>query len=191
MAARWKVDGARGLWLVRGDARAAADLRGEALGREVAAARVDAWFPEGWGREGVGTLAAICHALEGSFPEGEAPRVGWLKGTLRRALRDGRVTAVRVGFGAPLWGVEDGEEEPKTAPRPAVREEKTWIEIVLEDEDDPPQPVAYAKYRIELPDGSVREGILDDRGRARIVGIDPGECQVTFPSFDAEDVRRA
>ena len=124
MASRWRVDGSAGVWLVRGDARAEASLlhglRGEPMRPEAAAARVDAWFPGGWGDEGTETLASICRALTGSFPSEGMSDATWLKRTLRRALGDGRVTAVRAGLEAPVWGVE--EEEPVTAPRPPVVE---------------------------------------------------------------------
>lgn len=82
---------------------------------------------------------------------------------------------------------EVDEDDEAAGPARAPREEKTWIEIVLTDDDDPPRPVAFARYRIELPDGSTREGILDDHGKARLVDIDPGTCQVSFPSFDGRD----
>jgi hypothetical protein len=193
----WKVEGRSGIWLVRGGTNAATSLardvrqsvpRGVALGREAAAAHVSEWFPEGWGHEQNRTLAAICHALEGAFPDSGPPDARWLRGTVRKALRDGRLTAVRVDLPAPVWGLE--EEEPVTAKRPvAVAEEKTWIEIELVDDDEPPQPVAFAKYRILLPNGSPREGILDANGRARIEGIDPGECLVAFPELDERDWR--
>jgi hypothetical protein len=186
MSGVWKVEGRSGIWLVRGSASAASLLtRGVTLGRDAAAARVSEWFPEGWGHEQNRTLAAICHALEGAFPDSGPPEGWWLRKTVQKALRDGRLTALRVDLPAPVWGVE--EEEPVTAKRPAaVVEQKTWIEIVLLDDDDPPQPMAFATYRIELPNGSPREGVLDANGRARIDGIDPGECLVTFPDLDTE-----
>jgi hypothetical protein len=70
---------------------------------------------------------------------------------------------------------EEGEEEA---------EEKTWIEIELVDEND--EPVPGEKYRITLPDGRVAEGTLDTNGSARVSGIDPGTCQITFPDLDKE-----
>ncbi len=57
-----------------------------------------------------------------------------------------------------------------------------WIEIRLVDEED--QPVANEAYRIELPDGTVREGTLDEDGRARVEGIPRGNCGITFPELD-------
>lgn len=187
MTGMWKVEGRGGIWLVRRGA-GAADLlaRGETLSREAAAARVSEWFPDGWGREQAGTLASICHALVGPFPESRPPDARWLQQTVARALRDGRLTAVRLGLRATLWNVPE-EDEPVTARKLPAVEEKTWIEIVLMDDDEPPQPVAFAKYRIELPNGSVREGMLDANGMARVVGIDPGECQVTFPDLHGKD----
>ena len=66
----------------------------------------------------------------------------------------------------------------------AEDEEKTWIEIKMVDEED--EPVPSEKYRITLPDDSVAEGTLDGNGFARIEGIEPGTCKVTFPKLDAE-----
>jgi len=63
-------------------------------------------------------------------------------------------------------------------------EKKNWVEIELVGEDG--SPVAGERYRIELPDGSVAEGSLDGNGRARIDGIDPGTCTITFPNLDKD-----
>ena len=66
----------------------------------------------------------------------------------------------------------DEEEEQK----------QSWIEIELVDEED--NPVPGEKYRITLPDETVAEGTLDDKGFARVEGIEPGACQITFPELD-------
>ncbi len=59
----------------------------------------------------------------------------------------------------------------------------SWIEIELLDEDG--EPVAGERYQVSLPDGeTVAEGSLDDKGRARIEGFEPGQCKVTFPNLD-------
>jgi hypothetical protein len=193
MASKWRIEGGRGIWLVRGDSRAAAAaVGGEALTRESAAARVDAWFTGPWAGDGAGTLATIARALEGAFARSGGGGVEGLKRVLRRALVDGRLTAVRVPFEAPTWGdAEEQAEESLPVPRPPLREETTWIEVELTDEGSPPRPVAFARYRIELPDGSLRDGILDANGRARMVGLDPGTCKVWFPELDAEAWMRA
>ncbi len=65
-----------------------------------------------------------------------------------------------------------GEEEP----------EKTWIEIELFDKNG--QPVPNERYKITLPDGSVKWGRLDHSARARIEKLQQGACQVTFPDRD-------
>ena len=68
---------------------------------------------------------------------------------------------------------------------PASGEEKKphWIEIKLVDTEG--NPVPGEKYKITLPDGStVAEGTLDGKGFARVDGIDPGTCKVTFPNLD-------
>jgi hypothetical protein len=192
---KWYLDGLHGgVWLARSDLGWSGTLgpEGEVLPREAAAAQVDAWFPEGWGEEGAGgALLEIGLALgEEPFSSGGSP-AGYLKRIVRRALRDGRLVAVRPRVDAPVGsGPEATEEGAATGPS-APREDKTWIEIVLMDDDDPPKAVPFRRYRVELPDGSAREGALDAYGRAMLVGIDPGTCQVSFPDFDEKDWGRA
>ncbi len=71
--------------------------------------------------------------------------------------------------------------------RQALEEKKdtAWVEVRVVDDQD--QPVAYERYRLKLPDGSVREGELDSAGRVRVEDIDPGTCQ--FQLFD-KDIER-
>ncbi|MEW5979686.1 MAG: type VI secretion system tip protein TssI/VgrG [Acidobacteriota bacterium] len=65
------------------------------------------------------------------------------------------------------------------------KEKKSWIEIELVD--DQGKPVPGEKYRVTLPDGTtIDEGTLDDKGFARIDGIDPGTCKITFPNLDKD-----
>ncbi len=63
-------------------------------------------------------------------------------------------------------------------------EEKSWIEIEMVDEED--EPVPGEKYKITLPDDSVAQGTLDNKGFARVDGIDPGTCKITFPELDKD-----
>ncbi|MEZ5428578.1 MAG: hypothetical protein R2747_20195 [Pyrinomonadaceae bacterium] len=59
-----------------------------------------------------------------------------------------------------------------------------WIEIELVGEDG--RPVPDEKYRVVMPDGSLKEGKLDQNGWARVESDPPGECEVTFPERDKE-----
>jgi hypothetical protein len=65
---------------------------------------------------------------------------------------------------------------------------RSWIEIRLLDEDDAPVP--GIAYRLRLPDSSVKEGTLDENGTARIDGIAPGSCVLSFPEIDRSEWRR-
>lgn len=61
----------------------------------------------------------------------------------------------------------------------------SWIEIEMVDEED--QPVPGMPYQITLPDGAtVAEGTLDEKGSARVEGIEPGNCQISFPTLDQD-----
>jgi hypothetical protein len=63
----------------------------------------------------------------------------------------------------------------------APKEEKHWLEIELVSDVAPHEPVAYARYVVELPNGQIVEGFLDAKGKARLDGIPKGDCKVTFP----------
>lgn len=89
---------------------------------------------------------------------------------------------------------QETEQERRTAQLAAqipreLRRPKTWIEIELIDRQGRPVPKEH--YRIELPDGSFEEGLLDSSGRARIDGIDPGVCKVIFPDLGLNPVHPA
>jgi hypothetical protein len=62
------------------------------------------------------------------------------------------------------------------------QDKQHWVEIALVDKEG--NPVAGQDYEIRLPDGRIVTGALDDRGAARVEGIDPGTCKIRFPSLD-------
>ncbi len=59
-----------------------------------------------------------------------------------------------------------------------------WIEIELVGEDD--KPIPNEKYKVVLPDGSIKEGNLDQNGWVRVESNPVGKCEVTFPELDKE-----
>jgi hypothetical protein len=69
------------------------------------------------------------------------------------------------------------------------KKEKSWIEIELVGEDD--KPIPGETYQITMPDGTVQGGTLDDKGFARVEGMDPGTCKVTFPDLDKDAWEKA
>jgi hypothetical protein len=71
--------------------------------------------------------------------------------------------------------------QPAAAPRRATG----WIAIELVDDEGAPYEDEF--YRLELPDGSTRQGRLDGEGKARIENIPEGKCKVFFPDLDATE----
>ena len=55
---------------------------------------------------------------------------------------------------------------------------KDWIEFRLVDEDG--HPIANQEYEVHLPDGSIREGALNEEGCARLDDIPPGSYRVVY-----------
>jgi uncharacterized Zn-binding protein involved in type VI secretion len=60
-----------------------------------------------------------------------------------------------------------------------------FIEIELFDQKN--RPVAHQRFRVVPPGDGAKpiEGFLDEKGFARISGIDAGTCRITFPDLDA------
>jgi len=88
----------------------------------------------------------------------------------------------------PTWSYEEAaleEEEEVASPTAVVAdEEKTsWIEIQLVDEEG--TPITEKKYRFELADGSIKEGLTDSQGQLRLEGIETGTCKISFPDLSA------
>jgi hypothetical protein len=80
-----------------------------------------------------------------------------------------------------------GHKPPADAAEEALK--SSWIEIELIGEDD--SPVVGQAYRLLLADNTVIEGTLDEKGLARIEGIEPGTCRLTFPDLDGEAWEKA
>lgn len=65
----------------------------------------------------------------------------------------------------------------------------SWIEIQLVD--DKGLPVSGERYRVRLPDGRISEGRLDEQGKVRVSGAEPGKCRIDFPDLDKEAWQRS
>ena len=70
---------------------------------------------------------------------------------------------------------KSSKEDPK---------KKSWIKLKLVDEAG--KPVPGERYRIKTSDGKYRSGTLDHKGQAEVKGIEPGNCEVTFPNLDKD-----
>jgi hypothetical protein len=79
--------------------------------------------------------------------------------------------------------VENADEQTKDE-KEEEKKKTSWIEIELVGEDN--EGIAGEKYKITLPDNSVAEGTLDEKGYARVEGFEKGTCKVCFPDIDKE-----
>lgn len=58
----------------------------------------------------------------------------------------------------------------------------SWVGIELVDEAG--QPLAGQPYAITLPDGSVKTGTTDAKGRAKVEQFEAGNCTLTLTELD-------
>lgn len=159
--------------------------------------RVDAsaalWRLSGWRSDFAAerTLLEVYEALGGRVRAG-------LSNLERRAFLEHVWTEVESAFQTERLALV---KVPRPVFVPAEREEAeqkgwedeseptSWVGLVLEDEEG--EPVAGQRVRIKLANGSVREGVSDEKGRIRLEGIPEGNCQVEFVGIDASDWRAA
>lgn len=155
----------------------------------VALARMDDWIPSG--SLGATLLREIAEAAGDA--RGALPRTdrAVLLSIARTAISRGRFSAhsVRRPLAAPAK--QQPGPGPNPGPSPGPQPQKTFVAIMLQTDEPTPKPVAFKRYKIELPDHTTREGMLDANGCARVEGIDPGTCKVSFPDFHKDDWQAA
>lgn len=156
--------------------------RGKALPPGQALQRLRGRFPLSSGTDAMArqVLAEIVKEIDPASVHLLRTSTGGLQDRVERALSDGRLIAVfrkRPLHGGGADPVE-GKGGPAQEQPPGTEPEKTWIEFELLDYEN--LPLAGHPYRLELPDGSVREGTTNQDGLARVSGIDPGTCQLTW-----------
>jgi hypothetical protein len=181
----WRVGSAReAIWIVRRNSGAAPDgaTRLEPSG---AARRVFEWFPDTPRSRAL--LTEICAAVEGTAGHDALTPTAALRTRVGTALREGWIEAWLIRIPIPLGAKKDTPVPPPAPAPPPPGPNTTWVEIQLFDDDSPPKPVPLKKFKITLPDGSTREGVLDDAGKVAFEGIDPGTCKVSFPELNGPD----
>ena len=87
------------------------------------------------------------------------------------------------------YGSQKGKPFQKPTKEEVKEKKLVWIEIEMVDEAG--EPVPGEKYKIETPDGQISEGTLGSDGKARLDGIEPGNCKVSCPELDAEAWEKA
>ena len=96
-------------------------------------------------------------------------------------------SAVRIGKKQPPRGAAAAQRQAQQAAQ--QQPQTTWIELELVDEHG--NPKAGERYKVVTPDGREIEGVLDGRGRARVTGVQPGSCTVSYPDLgDAWETAR-
>jgi len=102
-----------------------------------------------------------------------------LERVLYAAVETGELRFERDEPGAPIF---KDEKPPSKRDAPPAEEKVNFIAVNLVDEAG--RPVRGRRYRIELPNGTTREGRFDDSGTIRFDDVDPGT--VRFLLFDPE-----
>ncbi len=126
-------------------------------------------LPDGTVREG--SLDEHGRAYFGELDPGSA-EIHWPN-------RDGDATEPSMPLGQRELAPESGGGSSA-----GNRAERTWVEIELLDMEG--RPVPHERYWIKLPDGTVREGVLDAMGCAYFDDLDPGQCTIRWLGRDEE-----
>lgn len=170
------------LWLV-GSGAAPPPPASEALAPRVATSLLSTWL-----LDANGTSRSFLHEVASGL--GRPAQRAALGDPAARVVHDALMTGVlrayrmRQGYGRLSPRVEEEEAAPVEGKKYV---ETTWIALHVVDDRDPRRPAAHLPYRVELPDGSLREGTLDKEGKARLEGVPAGKCLVSFPTVDAKD----
>ena len=165
------------------------ERRADALTEAQAMRALDAIVGSSHGLE-ARTLAECARYVSARYGR-VVPLAGDARSVVRAALARGVLTAWRTGLhyvAAPSPDELDSEALARI-PLASALLPKTWIEIELNDMDG--NPVAGERYWIQLPDGRVREGALDNHGRAYFGDLDPGQCEIRWPDRDGDAVEAA
>lgn len=141
--------------------------------------------PSGMDRRFLFGILSEVDGLKGNMPLTPS---GWLVDRVERAVRQGRLLAIASAFpsGSGIF-TEAEPEAPAQTEAPVQDQELTWIEIQLLDFND--KPLAGHPYELELPDGTIRKGTVNAEGLARVTGIDPGQCKLTWKRQTVETYR--
>lgn len=75
--------------------------------------------------------------------------------------------------------------QPGPVRPPVPVEVVTWVELLVVNEGGEPMP--GVAYRITLPDGIQRTGVVDRFGLVRLEGVDPGSCVLELPEVDGRE----
>ena len=119
------------------------------------------------------------------------------QGVRSYTLRHARVLPVAFQSGAwVLIRAASGGAPPPQEKTESVADQlrlakivKTWVEMEVVNELG--EPVSGHPYICMLPDGTIRDGTLDKKGRVRFDGIDPGNCAFSLTSLSPDSWRRA
>jgi hypothetical protein len=142
-------------------------------------------------------MRQLRHRIEEAFLNGELavlelppPRSSTLQSPPRQASASHPPAAVAL----PSLSWESSEvarsftptEEPRTFTKSEPIAEPVGIEaptptfVAFKLVDDTGRAIPRVRYRVELPDGSVREGAVDDNGEAREDDCTPGRCRISL-----------
>lgn len=92
-----------------------------------------------------------------------------------------------IGYPAPDdvdGAIAKQGQDPAPSPAEPCPEDPSWIEIRLIDMEG--NAVPRERYRVTDSNQKDHEGNLDESGYARIDGIPPDSCEITFPDRDGE-----
>ncbi|MBI2687962.1 MAG: hypothetical protein HYX27_16765 [Acidobacteria bacterium] len=126
----------------------------------------------------VNQLAELAHAIDGGTNRGAVKGARML-----RAVQSGQWVLFRENLTIPVLRLPT--PEPVAEQLKKAKVVKTWVEMEVVDENG--KPVIGRGFTCMLPDGAIQTGTLDNKGRVRFEGIDPGNCAFSLTDTHAAD----
>ena len=137
---------------------------------------------------GASIISGDMTVLIGTSPGGVGPAVGIAAPGVQAAAPGVNPTSAGRSSDSSVAEADAAERSSSTVDQEEQKEqekqETTWLEIELLDEDG--EPAAHEKYKVIDSAEKEKTGTLDGNGYTKVEGLKPGSCKVIFSELNED-----